>query len=143
MPQDKRATVCVEKRLSATPDRIFAAWLDPKQASRFLFATRTGTMVKAEIDARPGGGFLLVDRRDGQDIEHTGTYLEIDPPRRLVFDFAVPQFSAERTRVAVEIRSEGTDSVIAITHDGVLPEYEERTRHGWSTILDGLAVTLS
>ena len=142
MTEADRPMVRVEKRFAQSPERVFDAFLDPARAKRFLFATRTGTMVKAEIDARPGGGFTFVDRRDGQDIEHVGTYLEIERPRRLVFDFAVPAFSAERTRVTVEIAPDGEGSRLTLVHEGVLPDYAEKTRQGWDTILDGLAAVL-
>jgi len=47
--------VCVTRRFAESPERIFEAWLDPKKAYKFLFATETDQMVRAEIDARVGG----------------------------------------------------------------------------------------
>ena len=143
MTADPRATVRVTHRFSQSPERVFDAWLDPTKARKFLFATPAGQMVRAEIDARVGGKFVFVDRRGGEDIEHTGEYLEIDRPRRLVFSFAVPKFSTERTRVVVEIAPAGTGCELTLTHEGVLPDYAERTRGGWTMILDGLAAALS
>lgn len=142
MTAKKLATVRVAKHCSASPERVFDAWLDPETARKFLFATKTGKIVRAEIDARVGGAFVLVDRREGEDIEHTGTYLEIDRPRRLVFDFAVPKFSAQRTKVTVEVQPAAGGSRVTLTHDGVLPDYEERTRQGWTMILDGLTAAI-
>src|SRR5919107_5527696 len=101
--------------------RQFDAWLDPDKARTFLFATPSGEMVRADIDKRVGGAFRLVDRRDGQDVEHTGTYLEIDRPRRLVFTFAVPKYSSVYTQVTVDIISEGSGCTLTLTHEGVLP----------------------
>jgi uncharacterized protein YndB with AHSA1/START domain len=139
---DDRATVRVTHRFAASPERVFDAWLDPAKAARFLFATPTGRMVRAEIDARVGGTFVFVDRRDGEDVEHTGTYLAIDRPRRLVFSFVVPKFSTEATTVTVEIVPDGTGCTLTLTHEGVWREYADRTAGGWGMILDGIARTL-
>lgn len=136
-------TVRVSRRFEASAERVFDAWLDPKRAGRWLFATPTGTMVRSEIDARVGGAFCFVDRRDGEDVEHVGKYLEIDRPRRLVFTFAVPKFSSVETRVSIDIVSQGTGCELTLVHEGVLPEYASGTQAGWTGILDRLAATAS
>ena len=124
---------------AAPPDRIFDAFLDPAVARFFLFATPDGKIVRAEIDPRVGGRFVLVDRRPGMgDVEHVGDYLEIDRPRRLVFSFGVPAFSPEMSRVAIEIVPEQEGCRLTLTHEGVLPEFAERSREGWAGILAGL-----
>ena len=77
----KTGQVRVTHRFAAPPERVFDAWLDPKLAGRFLFATPTGQVVKAEVDPKVGGHFNFTDRRpDMGDVEHVGTYLEIDRP---------------------------------------------------------------
>jgi uncharacterized protein YndB with AHSA1/START domain len=135
--------VRVSRRFDASAERVFDAWLDPEKAGKFLFATPTGTMVRAEIDPRVGGTFCFVDRRDGEDVAHTGTYLEIDRPRRLVFSFAVPKYSAATTRVIVEIVPREAGCELTLTHEGVLPEYRDRTVSGWTNILEQLAAAVT
>jgi uncharacterized protein YndB with AHSA1/START domain len=135
-------TVRVTRRFTASPERVFDAWLDPARAGQFLFATPTGKMVRAEVDPRVGGRFTFTDRRDGEDVDHTGEYLEIDRPRRLVFTFAVPKYSSVVTRVAIDIVPAGMGCELTLTHEGVLPEYEQRTESGWGKILDGLATAI-
>jgi uncharacterized protein YndB with AHSA1/START domain len=136
------AQVRVSRRFAGSPERVFDAWLDPATARKFLFATPTGQLVRADIDPRVGGKFVFVDRRDGEDVEHTGEYVEIDRPRRLVFQFAVPKYSPVVTRVTVEIIPAASGVDLRLTHDGVLPEYEEKTREGWTRILEGLAAAV-
>jgi uncharacterized protein YndB with AHSA1/START domain len=143
MTDGSLVTVRVARRFDAAPERVFDAWLDPARAGKFLFATATGRMVRVAIDARIGGRFAFVDRRDGEDIEHVGEYLEIDRPRRLVFTFAVPKFSAQATRVAIDIAPAGSGCTLTLTHEGVLPDYAGRTEAGWTGILDGLAGALA
>lgn len=132
----------VTRRYAHPPETVFDAWLTPAVAARFLFATPTGTMVKAEIDPRVGGQFLFVDRRDGQEVEHVGAYQEIDRPRRLVFSFGVPAFSAEMTTVALDIAPTEDGCELTLTHEGVLEDWAEQTKGGWTMILDGLDAAL-
>jgi uncharacterized protein YndB with AHSA1/START domain len=142
MSFDSARTVRVARRFPQSAERVFDAWLNPRMASRFLFATETGTMVRAELDPRVGGRFTFVDRRDGEDVEHVGEYLEIDRPRRLVFTFGVPKFSAEMTRVTLEFLPAGSGCELTLTHEGVLPDYQERTAGGWTKILGGAEQTI-
>jgi uncharacterized protein YndB with AHSA1/START domain len=128
----------VTRKFDAPPERVFDAWLDPAAAGKWLFATDTGKMVRVEIDARVGGRFVFV-RRDGENVEHTGEYLEIDRPRRLAFTFSVPKYSAVVTRVTIDIASSGAGCELTLTHEGVLPEWLEPTRSGWTGILGKLA----
>ena len=140
--ETKLNVVQVRRHFDASAERVFDAWLDTTRAGKFLFATSAGVMVRAEIDARVGGRFCFVDRRDGVDVEHVGTYLEIDRPRRLVFEFGVPQYSAELTRVSIDIAAIGGGCELTLTHQGVLPDFIDRTRQGWTGILEGLAGAL-
>jgi len=137
-----QVAVRVMRRFSASPERVFDAWLDPATAGKWLFATPTGRMVRAEIDARVGGRYVLTDRRDGEDVEHTGQYLEIDRPRRLVFTLAVPKYAQDVDRVIVEIIPVGGGCELTLTHEAVHPDYASRTESGWAGILDRLAETL-
>jgi uncharacterized protein YndB with AHSA1/START domain len=140
MSDQATTTIRVKHRFTTSPERVFDAWLDPEKALRFLFASATGQMVRAETDPRVGGRFTFTDRRDGEDVIHTGEYLEIDRPRRLVFTFSVPKYSSVVTQVTIEIvplDSGGCE--LTLTHEGVLPEHAERGMEGWSGILAGLA----
>lgn len=138
------AEYAVTHTYDATPERVFDAWLDPALARRFLFATPTGEMVRAEVDARVGGRFTFVDRRpDMGDVLHTGEYLEIDRPRRLAFTFGVPQFNLDVTRVLLQFAPTPAGGCrLTLTHADVPAEWAERSKAGWGMILGRLEAAL-
>jgi uncharacterized protein YndB with AHSA1/START domain len=139
--------VQVKHRFNVPVERVFDAWLTPSLASRFLFATRTGNILRCEIEPEVGGNFTVTDRRphsDGDesvfDAEHQGTYVEIDRPRRLVFDFGVPPYTDEPTRVAIDVVAQGVGSCeLTLTHDmgdsRHAQQFEDLTRNGWIKML--------
>jgi len=134
----------VSHRYPFPAEKVFDAWLDPKVASRFLFATPEGEMIRAEVDARVGGRFTFVDRRpDMGDVEHVGEYLEIDRPRRLVFTFAVPAYDPNYTTVTVTLAPDGAGCIATLTHAGVPEEWAGRSTEGWGMILASLETALS
>lgn len=144
MTTEPRATVRVTHRFTASPERVFDAWLDPARAGKWLFATPTGEMVRVEIDPRVGGSYCFVDQRDGEDVEHTGEYLEIDRPRRIVFTLAVEKYAQDVDRVIVDVVPLDSGCELAITHE-INPkwlEYADRIEEGWTGILDRLDETL-
>jgi uncharacterized protein YndB with AHSA1/START domain len=141
---DTTGQVRAAHQYKAPPTVVFDAFLDEKTAAKFLFATADGEMIRAEVDPRVGGRFTFTDRRpDTGDVEHVGTYLEIDPPGRLVFEFAVPQYDPGQTLVTIEIAPNGSGSELTLTHDGVPEEWVEGTREGWGMILASLERALA
>lgn len=145
MSVDHHLSVRVTHCYSHSAERVFDAWLDAKLAARWMFATSGGQMVRAENDPRVGGTYTFVDRRDGEDVEHTGTYLEIDRPRRLVFTFGIPAMSKLFDRVTVDFVALEQGCEVTLVHE-MKPEFEEyrqRTQEGWAKILGSLDATLS
>jgi Uncharacterized conserved protein len=140
--------VRVTHRYSASAERLFDAWLTPGQAARFLFRTRTGNVMQCEIQPEVGGGFTVIDRRpsaEGEvsvfDVVHMGKYLQIDRPKRLVFEFSVLTFGSEDpTRVTVDVQPLGPmASELVLTHELGSSDHahamEEPSRKGWTRML--------
>lgn len=132
------ATLQVTHQYNHPPRAVYEAFLNPKYAPRWFFATETGEMVVYEIDDRVGGKFTMTDRRNGEDVAHVGTFLELDPPKRIVFTLQVPKYSQEMDRLEIDIRPTDSGSELTLTHT-YSAEYEENNEQykaGWNMILD-------
>jgi uncharacterized protein YndB with AHSA1/START domain len=131
----------VTRRFTASPQRVFEAWLDPEAAGRWLFATAVRPMTEVEIDARVGGAFRFAARDGGEVVEHTGRYLEVVPHRRLVFTLAMSDRPAAVTRVTVEIAPRRTGCELTLVHERVPRERVPHTEGRWTGMLYGLDAT--
>lgn len=136
---DTFATLSVRHVYAAPPARIFQAWVDPSVASRWLFATPDGLIVRCDLDPRPGGTLVITDRRGEEEVEHRGAFVDVDPPRRLVFTFSVPKYSSLMTTVKIDIAPTDTGCALTLVHEGVLPEWVTQTEQGWRDLLARLA----
>ena len=136
MTTTETVLVEVSRRIAASPEQVFDAWLDPDQARHWLFATEGGVMERVEIDPRVGGSFRIDERRGDELAEHFGTYVEIDRPRRLVIDFGT-SFEETKTRITVTIVPDDYGSLLTLLHEGVWPDWAEKTRQGWTMLSTG------
>lgn len=139
--------IVVTRQYAFPPERVFDAWLTPEITRRWLFTTDDSEVVHCEIDARLGGKFEIVDKRDSDEfkgeVRHIGEYLEIERPRRLVFTFGVPQFDPNMTRVEIDIVAKDSGCELTLTHHGVPAEWREQTTGGWTTLLGSLEREIS
>lgn len=137
-------TIRLVRRFEATPEQVFDAWLDPANAPLWMFAHQSGEMVRAQVDPRVNGHFTFTDRIDGVEIEHAGTYVEIERPERLVFHFGIPTFSPELDGVQIDIVETDGGCVLYLTHDmkPIWAEFFDRAEAGWVRILGRMAASL-
>lgn len=73
----------VTRRFAASPERVFAAHIDPALLPRWMGGYGDWTMSIPEQDPRPGGGFRYVFAApDGTaSFEISGSYHMVEPPR--------------------------------------------------------------
>lgn len=136
--------VRVTHRFDASAERVYDAFLDPSKASKFMFVTGTGQVVRCEIDARVGGTFTIVDRRNGEDVLHAGEFLELERPGRIVFRLSVEKYSTHADRVTIEIAPLRKGCELTLTHEmkAEHADSEQRAKDGWSGILAAAAELL-
>jgi uncharacterized protein YndB with AHSA1/START domain len=132
----------VRQRFEASSEAVFAAWLDPRIAGRWLFATASRPMTQVDIDARVGGAFRLMERGNGRLAEYVGKYLQIAPPRRLAFTLFLDNRSHIATRVTVTIEAQRRGCELSLRHENLPPECARYAEARWTGILYGLGVTL-
>jgi len=125
-------TVTVRREIAAPAQELFDAWLDARSLAVWL--RPGGTMrTTAKVDPRVGGAFEIIMHTESGPVPHTGTYKEIDRPRRLVFTWNSPYAKNNDSLVTVEFRPARGATEIVLTHEK-LPSAESAAGHtkGWT-----------
>ena len=122
--------------IPASAEEIFDAWTDADSLGVFM---APGSVLRAvvELDPRVGGRFRIVMKGPDCDHEHTGEYLVVERPRRLVFTWISAATSGRATTVSLELLPRGPDETeLILVHEGLPDETAaERHRSGWGDIL--------
>ena len=132
--------VNVQREIAAPAEDLFDAWLDAQSLGSWLRPSGVRE-TRAETEPRVGGTFRIVMVDDESSIAHTGTYREIDRPRRLVFTWSSPATRFRESIVTVTFQPASTSSTVVGIHQVGLPDEEARASHhaGWSDVLGELA----
>ncbi|MFD1738891.1 SRPBCC domain-containing protein [Bacillus salitolerans] len=145
-------TLVMTRVFNVSREKVFDAWLNPKMMKKWLF-TLEGTNKVAQNDPQVGGTWEIVDHRDGKDYRAIGEYLEIDPPKKLVLTFKMPQFSDTVDTITVQLKELEQGCEMTFTQDIIVPheetwteadiekalgEYHDGSEHGWNLMFMGL-----
>lgn len=133
----------VTYHFNATPEKVFDAWINPEIIKQWMFPN--GNMVKCENNPTVGGYFIFVDRREEEDIQHIGHYLEMEHPNRIKFTWATVDDLPDADNVTVEIISSESGSEVTLAHevDPKWAEYIPQTKNAWTVMLEAMQEVLN
>jgi len=129
----------IERQFSADAETIFDAWTDAESMKKWMCPGPGMTTPTAELDVRVGGEYSLVMASPDAEYAHHGTYLEVDPPRRLSFTWISPGTEGRSSVVTVELEPNADGTLLKLSHDR-LPSEGSAQNHegGWGNILETL-----
>ena len=129
--------------LKASRERVFAAWIDPDQASRW-WVPQDCELVSTKMDVRPGGGWHRRMRvADGSIIAKWGDYREVTAPERLVFTYNTEYADGTvdpETLVTVTFEDVAGRTRLTLRHEAFWSEAASISHTGgWTGALDRFA----
>jgi uncharacterized protein YndB with AHSA1/START domain len=136
-----RAVVQIRRTLPAPAEEAFRAWTDPARFAQW-FKPPGGHNGGVEMDVRVGGRYRCTMRLPGYTFYAVGEFVEIDPPKRLVFTFGW-EHAIVRLRdslITIEFEDRGDETEIVVTH-ARLGGRTMRALHdwGWRWLLRNIA----
>jgi len=137
-------TLNISKIIHAPIEKVFDAWLNPIMLSKFMTPMPGMPESDVENDARQGGSFTIIMHVGDEKLPHTGEYLEINRPNKLVFTWA-SHHSPDDSRVTLNFtRIDDHKTEVSLSQVKFINE-EARSDHegGWSNILDKLNELMS
>jgi len=128
--------IVVEQRIRASVSTVYAYLTEADLWKRWQG-------VDATLDARVGGIFSML-MANGMNAR--GEFLELVPDRRVVLTWGWvdhPGIPMGSTTVEIELRPDGAETVLVLTHRSVPDDEMELHRIGWAHYLPRLALAAS
>jgi uncharacterized protein YndB with AHSA1/START domain len=128
--------VTLEIFIEAPRECVFEALTDPRQAPRWWGRKDEYYLSEFDMDVRVGGKWSTSGKsvRSG-DLEIHGEFLEVDPPRRLMYSW-ISSWLPKFTKVLWELETQAKGTVVKLTHTGFAGDADatKAHSHGWSLV---------
>ena len=128
------------KLVRAPRERVFAAWTNPELLKKW-WGPGEVTCPEAHVDLQPGGKYRLANLQpDGQTIWISGTFEEVSPPEKLVYDWNVEAMGVVATLVTVEFIEHVEGTELVLTHERfAAPPVRDMHLQGWGGCIEKLS----
>jgi uncharacterized protein YndB with AHSA1/START domain len=133
-------SVEIRRLLPASPEEVFRWWTQADLLAQWMSPVGS---VEAVVDLRVGGRFRIVMSGGGMTIDHSGEYLEVDPPKRVVFTWVSPYTGARPSVVTVELVPAAGGTELFLSHRRLPIDAAESHQGGWGSMLDRLVGNLN
>ena len=133
-------------KISKPPAKVFQAWTQPEALKRW-WCPPGWEPADIVVDVRVGGCYRIGMRRsvDGKLVSIDGRFLEVVPPRKLVYTWVWQGAFAQmpETRITVEFLAVDQGTEIVLTHDNFadVPSWQQH-RSGWIAACDRMEMIL-
>jgi uncharacterized protein YndB with AHSA1/START domain len=137
--------VIVRRVLPAPPDVVYDEWLDPVGMIEWM-CPRPARAVKIALEPSVGGSLRIDIEDGGLSLYVTGTFVELDRPRRLRFTWSCSDWAdpSVQSLVTITLEHHGvSETMMTIGHEQLPPEQVDRHQCGWVTIAAQLGEALS
>jgi uncharacterized protein YndB with AHSA1/START domain len=133
-------SVRLQRLVPAAAEDVYAAWTDPSLLGRWMSPVGHAEVT---IDVRVGGRFQVVMTDGEVRIEHSGEFVELDPPRRLRFTWTSPYTGTVPSVVTVMLTAEADHTRLDLVHELLPADAVASHTDGWGAMVDRMANLLS
>ena len=142
----KGTTITGDIEIEAPPEAVFGALTDPSQLAAWWGSEDTYRTYDWQLDVRPGGSWSCQARdiTGGTGAVH-GTYLEVDPPHKLVYTWNPSWDPGPETRVEFRLERIASGTRLRLVHSGFEGRAQSQQGHseGWQRVLGWLNAHLT
>ena len=131
-------SLTIKRRFKAPPEKVYAAWTDPKKLAQWMGPTGT-QRVEAQCELRVGGRYAIKMVMSDDEHNVSGVYREIVPNEKLSFTWAWRSTPERESLVTVTFKKDGDGTIMTLLHEQFFDE-AARDRHnaGWTGTMDKL-----
>lgn len=137
----------IHQAFKAAPARVFRAWTDPDEISRWFVPVEgwSAPIDRISVDARPGGTWRVTMVDDtGEAYPAVFHYREVSEPNRLVFTTgALDQDPNDPGIATATVSFEPRDGGTEMTYQGVSQDPNQEEVGGWKAMFERMADELA
>ncbi len=143
LSRGKAVSISLSKSINASAQKVCDHWLIPVFVGEWMFGAhvKQEKIVQLKNEVRKGGSFSFTVNQRGTDIQHSGSYLELDIPNRLVFSWTSSTHPGCESQITVQFlqEKEKTKLKITIKLDAELGNFRDEIKREWTVRCNALA----